>query len=131
MTKLHQAIIDEKDRQYNCKGCRDQYWIVLTGGNDNAPNGLEQVPAVCPFCNPDGDRIRWRPKEPGLNVMASSVEAGHYCTGSPQQGWVLYSRRGDGVWNQLTDREFPPTPGLVPIRFEDGWRWSVPEKEER
>lgn len=40
--------------------------------------------------------------EQGFNLGFSGVEAGHYCTGVPSSGHVLYSRRGDGVWEQRT-----------------------------
>jgi len=48
--------------------------------------------------------IKWSPLEhaSGHNLMHSGVSVGHHCTGDPTSGWVLYSRRGDGAWEQLT-----------------------------
>ena len=40
--------------------------------------------------------------EPGFNLRFSGVSTGHYCTGVPSSGHVLYSRRAGGVWEQRT-----------------------------
>lgn len=48
--------------------------------------------------------VKFKPLEPGLNLNASSLSAGHYCTDAPQHGWVIYSRDGRGVWHQRTKR---------------------------
>lgn len=60
---------------------------------------------------------------PKLDAMASSLRAGHYCTGHPEYGWVLFSM-GGGCWHQRTEREFPPMPGLKPVRLGGRWVWS-------
>lgn len=39
----------------------------------------------------------------GANLSFSGLEPGYYCTGVPTSGHVLYSRRGDGVWEQRTE----------------------------
>lgn len=45
---------------------------------------------------------KFQPIEPGFNLGFSGVSAGHFCTDVPSSGHVLYSRRGDGVWEQRT-----------------------------
>lgn len=50
--------------------------------------------------------VRWKSPEPGLNLGFSGLSAGHYCTGLPSSGHVLYSRRGDGAWEQRTKPTF-------------------------
>ena len=67
--------------------------------------------------------INWRPRQPGFNLTASSLSAAHYDTVNPSQGWVLYSRRGDGVWETRTEREFPPQPGYEPRKINGVWKW--------
>jgi hypothetical protein len=42
------------------------------------------------------------PLEPGFNLGFSDVTVGHYCTGVPSSGFVLYSRGRGGVWQQRT-----------------------------
>lgn len=39
----------------------------------------------------------------GYNLGFSGMSPGHFCTGVPASGHVLYSRRGDGVWEQRTE----------------------------
>lgn len=48
--------------------------------------------------------VKWKPVKGGggYNFLHSSMSAGHYCTGVPSSGHVLYSRRGDGCWEQRT-----------------------------
>lgn len=60
-------------------------------------------------------------KEKGLNLSASSLSVGYYCTGAPDSGWVLYSMRG-GCWNQVTERLFCPY-GKVGDRLWVRERW--------
>lgn len=48
--------------------------------------------------------VKWKPREDGLNVSFSGLEAGHYSTGHPESGWVLRSRGRGACWN---DRTFP------------------------
>lgn len=57
--------------------------------------------------------VKFKPIRPGLNLSFSGLSAGDYCTGDPKQGTVLYSRRGDGVWEQRTKPIHCPygTPG--------------------
>lgn len=47
---------------------------------------------------------KFRPRSDGLNLEASSLVPGHYCTGTPEHGWVLQSRGAGGCWN---DRTYP------------------------
>lgn len=44
----------------------------------------------------------------GANLAFSGLEPGHYCTGVPSSGWVLYSRGAGACWNQRTERLFCP-----------------------
>lgn len=44
----------------------------------------------------------------GANLAFSGLESGYYGTGQPESGTVLYARRGDGVWDQKTERLFCP-----------------------
>lgn len=67
----------------------------------------------------------WHSGRPHANPMASSLSAGHYCTGNPEAGWVLYSR-GGSCWHARTQPERPPVPGMVPVRTKDGWVWQSP-----
>lgn len=70
-------------------------------------------------------QINWKPLEPGLNLQASSLEAGHYFTDRPEHGWVLYSRGPGRCWNQRTEREFAPETDMKPIRSDGGgWHWE-------
>lgn len=46
--------------------------------------------------------VKWKPREPGLNLNFSGLELGHYFTGRPASGWVLHSRDGNGCWNDRT-----------------------------
>lgn len=48
--------------------------------------------------------VKWKPREDGLNLSASSLETGYYMTGQPDSGWVLRSRGGNTCWN---DRTYP------------------------
>lgn len=74
---------------------------------------------------PERIKINWKPLEPGLNLNAPSLTAGHYSTGSPKYGWVLYSRGGQfGCWNQRTEREFPPETGMKPVWIDGEWYWE-------
>jgi hypothetical protein len=67
--------------------------------------------------------VQWKDPEPGLNLNFSGLSVGHYCTDVPESGHVLYSRRGDGCWEQRTKPTFP--------RYEVGqvlWvreRWRI------
>lgn len=45
--------------------------------------------------------VQWTPIEPGMNLTFSGLRAGHYCTGEPSSGWVLYSM-GGSCWQQRT-----------------------------
>lgn len=70
--------------------------------------------------------INWRDWHTGLpyaTPMASSLSAGHYFTGNPSMGWVLYSR-GGSCWQTRTKPEFPPHPGMIPVRTSTGWVWK-------
>ena len=69
--------------------------------------------------------LDWHSGRPHANPMASSLSAGHYCTGNPEAGWVLYSR-GGSCWHARTQPERPPVPGMVPVRTKDGWVWQSP-----
>ena len=45
---------------------------------------------------------KWRAYA-GQNLTFSGLEAGHYCTGHPESGWVLRSRGAGGCWNDRTE----------------------------
>lgn len=49
--------------------------------------------------------VRWAPREPGFDLLHSSVVAGHYGTGLPTSGWVLRSRGAGSCWNDRTQRQ--------------------------
>lgn len=48
--------------------------------------------------------IRWKPYREGdtVNFNSPAMSLGHYCTGAPESGHVLYSRRKGGTWSQRT-----------------------------
>jgi hypothetical protein len=46
--------------------------------------------------------VKWKPREPGLNLGFSGLEAGAYANDNPATGWVLRSRDGRGTWNDRT-----------------------------
>lgn len=48
--------------------------------------------------------VKWQPYHEGesINFNFSGISLGHYCTGVPESGYVLYSRGGGGCWNQRT-----------------------------
>jgi hypothetical protein len=46
--------------------------------------------------------VKWKPIHEGLNLSATSLSLGYYCTGAPLSGHVLHSRDGRGVWNDRT-----------------------------
>lgn len=48
--------------------------------------------------------VKWKPRVPGLNFQATTLQAGDYFTGKPEHGQVLRSRDGRGSWN---DRTYP------------------------
>jgi len=48
--------------------------------------------------------VKWKLREEGLNLSASSLSLGFYCTDMPSSGYVLRSRDGRGLWN---DRTYP------------------------
>jgi hypothetical protein len=47
-------------------------------------------------------------REGKINLGFSGISAGDYSTGDVNSGKVLYSRRGDGCWEQRTERAFCP-----------------------
>lgn len=73
--------------------------------------------------------LDWHSGRPHANPTASSLVAGHYCTGNPEAGWVLYSR-GGSCWHARTQPERPPLPGMVPARTPEGWVWQSPNAEK-
>jgi hypothetical protein len=48
--------------------------------------------------------VKWRPLD-GANLDFSGLEAGSYCTGVPESGWVLRSRGAGGCWNDRTEKQ--------------------------
>ena len=48
--------------------------------------------------------LKWKVREPGLNLNFSGLDLGYYANDLPSTGWVLRSRDGRGTWN---DRTFP------------------------
>jgi hypothetical protein len=46
--------------------------------------------------------VKWTPVH-GFNLAFYGLSPGHYMTGVESSPWVLYSRRGDGVWEQRTE----------------------------
>lgn len=65
--------------------------------------------------------VKWRLREPGLNLAFSGLEAGYYGTDSPSAGWVLRSRDGNGCWN---DRTWPVHLPLAGERFWVRETWA-------
>jgi hypothetical protein len=52
--------------------------------------------------------IEWEDYGAGtFNPDFSGYEPGHYCAGRPDLGWCLYSRDGNGTWNQRTKKIQP------------------------
>ena len=54
--------------------------------------------------------IEWPPYRDGeaVNFGFTGMSLGHYCTGVPESGYVLYSRGKGGCWNQKTKPIHPP-----------------------
>lgn len=48
--------------------------------------------------------LKWKVREPGLNLNFSGLDLGYYANDLPSTGWVLRSRDGRGTWN---DRTYP------------------------
>lgn len=48
--------------------------------------------------------VKFKPREPGLNLNFSGLKLGHYRTGDASSGYVLASRGAMGCWN---DKTFP------------------------
>ena len=109
------AIVDVRGKTL---GLRPYEFEVIEWHESPDNFKIEKEPA------PERIKINWKPKEPGLNLSFSGLSAGHYSTGAPEHGWVLYSRDGNGCWNQRTEREFPPGPGMRPIRRDGEWYWE-------
>jgi hypothetical protein len=75
--------------------------------------------------------VKWTPIR-GFDLGFSGLTAGHYNTANPASPWVLYSRRGDGVWEQRTEPLRCPygAPGdrlwvREAFRYEDEFRQRV------
>ena len=73
--------------------------------------------------------IAWEPTEPGLNVMATSLVAGHFVDKHPESGWVLYSRGEGSQWEQRTARAFAPSKQHLPSKEGGIWRWKFIEED--
>ncbi|BEA10517.1 TPA: hypothetical protein ACUK8L_000530 [Escherichia coli] len=46
--------------------------------------------------------VKFKPREPGLNLNFSGLKLGHYRTGDASGGYVLASRGAMGCWNDKT-----------------------------
>ncbi len=46
--------------------------------------------------------VKFKPREPGLNLNFSGLKLSHYCTGDASSGYVLASRGAMGCWNDKT-----------------------------
>lgn len=46
--------------------------------------------------------LRWKLREPGLNLGFSGLEVGFYCSNNPASGYVLRSRGYGDCWNDRT-----------------------------
>lgn len=69
-------------------------------------------------------QIEWRGYY-GFYPEFSGYIAGHYSTGFPEKGWVLYTH--GACWEQRTKPELPPEPGMIPKRINGVWRWVMPQ----
>lgn len=65
----------------------------------------------------------------GCSPDFSGYTAAHYFTGRPDLGWCLYSRDGNGTWNQRT-KEIKPLLPAHPVCIKGKWFWSY-EPETR
>ena len=89
---------------------KDQRQGVIPGAVVVSTRAVEGVMESLP--------IEWAPLEPGLNVMATSLEPELLCG-----QWRLVSR-GDGTqWAARTHTVYPPFEGATPVRRRDGWYW--------
>jgi hypothetical protein len=70
------------------------------------------------------------PLHEGLNFGWSGLKAGHYFTDAPEHGWVLRARRGDGCWEDKTDRSFCRY-GLPGDRLWVRETWAVSKEFDR
>lgn len=76
--------------------------------------------------------VKWEPYHDGdkINFNASSMSLGHYCTGVPESGYVLYSR-GHGVsWNQRTKPMHCPYPPGTQLYVKETWQDMSDNKGE-
>jgi hypothetical protein len=77
--------------------------------------------------------IKWRPREQGLNLQASSLEVAEQPTEVSLQikAFALCSQRGDGAWEDKTYYETPPAIGMMPKRVSGVWVWVQEQPDER
>ena len=69
--------------------------------------------------------ITWSPLEPGLNEMATSLEAECLCG-----GWRLISRAEGSQYASRTHSIDPPVEDAIPVRRRDGWYWQIVEVKQ-
>lgn len=105
----------------------DQHLFRLTGmAGDVLGIGCARERWPVEAIEPDRlPRIEWRGCS-GFNPQFSGYTAGHYSSGFPEQGWVLYTR--GTCWEQRTKPELPPEPGMIPERIKGVWRWVKPQQ---
>lgn len=64
----------------------------------------------------------------GYNPNFSGYSLGEYCTGCINSGVVLYSRRGDGRWTQVTERVMPRYQVGDTLYVRETWQSFFPEE---
>lgn len=75
--------------------------------------------------------IQWKPIAGGTYTPGwSGYKAALYLTGYPDRGWCLYSRDGNGCWNQRTKQLIAPEVGAEPYRENDKWWWVQKNTEK-
>jgi len=108
-------------------------WAKTAGPRSSDSPALDRLPESQESAAPaetDEAQIEWKDYDTGQplqNPTFSGYEAGHYCTGAPKSGWVLYSRGRGGCWNQRTKVEQPPVEGAKPVWTQRGWQWEAVE----
>lgn len=68
--------------------------------------------------------VKWKPRDPGLNLAFSGLRLGYYCTDVPQSGYVLRSRDGHGCWNDRTWPLHPPIQVGDKIWVREKWAYA-------
>ncbi len=74
--------------------------------------------------------VKWKPREDGLNLEFSGLEAGCYSSNNPNSGYVLRSRGEGSCWNDRTWPAYPPHGGVgSKVWVKESWSHDAPDIE--